>query len=186
MSNGPSRRYQPDATVVKDGSYRWAAIKLAVALLAVVGVAVYGSVGSGINLGDAGIERATVEQAVIERINDARQQQGLPALSHNQRLSDRSRGYSSEMAAAGALEHGSVACSPSGENIAQTHYQTPIETDSGSKTYETSEELGIGIAEQWLNSPGHRENIMSPQFSAVGVGVVKTDSKIWATQRFCG
>ena len=37
----------------------------------------------------------------------------------------------------------------------------------------------------WMNSPGHRANILSPRFTRIGVGAVRTTSgRWWATQDF--
>ena len=37
----------------------------------------------------------------------------------------------------------------------------------------------------WMNSPGHRANILSPRFNRIGVGAVRTTSgRWWATQDF--
>jgi hypothetical protein len=35
-----------------------------------------------------------------------------------------------------------------------------------------------------MNSPRHRDNILSPEFNAVGVGVVRRDGLLWVTQDF--
>ena len=36
----------------------------------------------------------------------------------------------------------------------------------------------------WMNSQGHRENILSTNFSSIGVGVYKIGNKVYATQEF--
>lgn len=37
----------------------------------------------------------------------------------------------------------------------------------------------------WMNSPGHRANILNPRFTRIGVGAVRTTSgRWWATQDF--
>jgi uncharacterized protein YkwD len=37
----------------------------------------------------------------------------------------------------------------------------------------------------WMNSPGHRANILNPRFTRIGVGAVRTSSgRWWATQDF--
>jgi uncharacterized protein YkwD len=37
----------------------------------------------------------------------------------------------------------------------------------------------------WMNSPGHRANILNPAFTRIGVGAVRTTSgRWWATQDF--
>ena len=78
------------------------------------------------------------------------------------------------MADTGSFEHQSLqpilgACSASraGENIAY-----------GTITAERMMEL-------WMNSPGHRANILSTAFTHLGVGAVKTSSGSWyASQVF--
>ena len=56
-----------------------------------------------------------------------------------------------------ALEECSVSYSPSGENIASGH---------------TSPEH---VVNGWMNSPGHKENILRDSFGKMGVGVHKTE-----------
>jgi len=52
--------------------------------------------------------------------------------------------------------------------------------------YNDEEELSESIVDGWMDSPGHRENILTPNFDREGVGIVKTgDSKIYITQNFC-
>ena len=42
-----------------------------------------------------------------------------------------------------------------------------------------------GIQQEWLNSPGHRANIMQPRFTKVGVGFYRTaDGQYWVTEMF--
>src|SRR3546814_14143544 len=35
-----------------------------------------------------------------------------------------------------------------------------------------------------MNSPAHRDNVMSPRFNRVGVGVVHANGKLWVAVRF--
>jgi uncharacterized protein YkwD len=73
-----------------------------------------------------------------------------------------------------------------GENIAQTWYDTPVRTDGGTVEYTTEEELARGIVTQWMNSPGHRDNILTAAWQNEGIGVYVTDDgKVYVTQNFC-
>ena len=38
----------------------------------------------------------------------------------------------------------------------------------------------------WMGSPGHRENLLSPRFTHLGVGVSARQHTIKATQEFVG
>lgn len=40
------------------------------------------------------------------------------------------------------------------------------------------------IVDGWMNSPGHRANILKPEFTHLGVGVVIKGETIWITQNF--
>ena len=37
----------------------------------------------------------------------------------------------------------------------------------------------------WMNSPGHRENILKKNYDSEGIGVIYTDKSIHVTQNFC-
>lgn len=57
-------------------------------------------------------------------------------------------------------------------------------------TYDTPEGLATGIVDSWMNSTGHRENILRPYWNGEGIGIeiVETGdgmTKVWATQNFC-
>ena len=42
------------------------------------------------------------------------------------------------------------------------------------------------IVDDWMSSPGHRENILDPRFTHLGVGVSARNHTIRATQEFVG
>ena len=44
--------------------------------------------------------------------------------------------------------------------------------------------LGIRFMDNWMNSPGHKANILSSNFSSIGVGVCKIGDTYYATQEF--
>lgn len=97
------------------------------------------------------------------------------------------------MAFDGELYHADTsayACQRGGENVLYSYWRTEIDTDRGTKYFANSRELGRGIANQWLNSSQHRDNILRPSFDATGIGVYMPESdgpgRVYATQRFCG
>ena len=103
------------------------------------------------------------ESAVIAETNQARVQAGLPELVIDCRLMGRARHHANRMASEGFFAHSSGAV----ENIAmgQPHAAAVVRT--------------------WLNSPGHRANILSRRNARIGVaGVVGRDGKIYWVQQF--
>lgn len=152
-----------------------------------------------------GLDRAQVERYVHEAVNDERTERGLEPLSFDTELRDIARSHSEDMAERGYFSHvdpdgndfadrydaAGYECNANGyaggENLAQTWYDTRIATDDGDVVrYETERELADGIVTQWMNSPGHRENLLASQWESEGIGVAVTDdNRVYATQNFC-
>jgi uncharacterized protein YkwD len=137
---------------------------------------------------------SVVEQAAFERINEVRTARGLDPLENSAALKTNARSWSKTMAWEGQIFHADsdeFSCPTSGENVLYTYWRGDIDTDRGERYFDTSEELGRGIANQWLNSSQHRENILRERFGSAGIGVYMPDPdanapRVYATQRFCG
>jgi len=112
------------------------------------------------------------ENEVIRLVNVERAKYGLPALKANWQLSRVARYKSQDMVDKGYFSHTSptygspfkmmeafgIKFSAAGENIAMG-MRTPAE-----------------VMNAWMNSPGHRNNILNNSFNEIGVGLAK-DSK---------
>jgi len=166
---GVSNRYKPDTTIDSGGSNgaRW---RLLVFLVVVAGVFGYGGYAA---ITAEPFDAAEAEAAAIEVVNDAREEEGLPPLETDAELKTYATEWSSEMAKTG-FRHGEPMCATGGENIAYRG------ESAGSAT-----ETGEAIAQQWLNSPQHRKQIMSQRWDQQAVGIVKSDGEVFATQQFC-
>nr|WP_278244311.1 CAP domain-containing protein [Caldisalinibacter kiritimatiensis] len=118
---------------------------------------------------------------VIRLVNAERAKHGLKPLAYNWELSRVARFKSKDMAQVGYFSHTSptygspfkmmkdfgINYSYAGENIAMG-YRTPEDVMKG-----------------WMNSPGHRRNILSPNFSQIGVGyAVNNQGTPYWTQMF--
>ncbi|SEN19886.1 uncharacterized protein, YkwD family [Mesobacillus persicus] len=126
----------------------------------------------------AGISQ--VAQQVIDLTNEQRKQNGLPALQADPQLSGVAQKKSVDMRQNGYFSHTSptygspfdmmrdsgVSYKTAGENIAQGQ-QTPE-----------------AVVKAWMDSPGHRKNILSPDFTHIGVGY-DASGHHW-TQMFIG
>lgn len=109
---------------------------------------------------------------IFGRVNDERRERGLLALEWHEGLAELAREWSEEMIATG-YRHSteSFRVHPDfagiGENILMGHID--------------SREAHVG----WMESEGHRQNILTAEYSAIGIGVVcRNDGRIWATQMF--
>ena len=121
------------------------------------------------------------EDEVIRLVNVERSKQGLQMLAKNWELCRIARYKSADMANKGYFSHTSptygspfkmmesfgIRFSSAGENIAYGQ-RTPQEVMNG-----------------WMNSPGHRSNILSPSYTQIGVGMAKNSSGVlYWTQMF--
>ena len=151
------------------------------------------------------LNESIVQQLIHEEINERRENHGASPLEYSQDLENVARFHATDMLREGYFSHDApngsgpgdrydrrgIACSY-GENIAMTHAKVTVLTDDGSEYYETNEGLARGIVNQWMNSTGHRENILRPRFYAEGIGVrivEDADSDglvVYAVQNFCG
>ncbi|MCY8143245.1 CAP domain-containing protein [Bacillus haynesii] len=120
------------------------------------------------------------EKEVVELTNAERKKQGLKPLTLDEKLSKVARTKSQDMKDNNYFDHNSptygspfdmmkkfgITYRTAGENIAKGQ-KTPQE-----------------VVKAWMNSEGHRKNIMNPNFTHIGVGYVK-DGNYW-TQQFIG
>ncbi len=125
-------------------------------------------------------EVSAFEAEVVELTNAERAKQGLAPLTLDVELSKVARIKSEDMQANNYFSHTSptygspfdmmkqfgITYSSAGENIAQGQ-QTPEE-----------------VVSAWMNSQGHRENIMNADFTHIGIGHT-ADGNYW-TQMFIG
>jgi len=122
-----------------------------------------------------------LENEVIRLVNIERSKAGLPQLTQNWELSRVARYKSQDMIDRGYFAHNSptygspfkmmesfgIRFSAAGENIAMGQ-QSPSQ-----------------VMNAWMNSPGHRNNILSPSFTQIGVGLAKDKKgRMYWTQMF--
>jgi uncharacterized protein YkwD len=105
--------------------------------------------------------------ALVSAINGARLSNGLKPLQVDSRLTTAARGQSTYLASAGMLDHSG----PDGSSVF-----TRLSRD-GFHGHMVGENLAAGMGPTatvaaWLASPGHRMNLLAPQFHLLGVGVV--------------
>ncbi|MBC7290400.1 MAG: CAP domain-containing protein, partial [Actinotalea sp.] len=124
-----------------------------------------------------------VESRVLSLANEARRTAGLAPLRAHDGLTSVARGWSEQLAAAGApLAHNPDHAaqvpggwSALGENVAWI--------DDGGRL--SPEEVARRIHQGWMDSPGHRENILRPGYTHLGVGVGHHPEHGWyLTQNF--
>lgn len=108
----------------------------------------------------------TFEQRVIELVNQERTSRGLASLEKSSALMDATRGHREDMACNDFLCHmGSDGCDP-GERISRAGYTSCTWGENVAGGYSTPEDVVAG----WMNSDGHRANILNLDYRHIGVG----------------
>ena len=121
-----------------------------------------------------------MELEVIRLVNEERKKEGLAPFTHSPELSKVARAKSQDMADKNYFSHTSptygdpftmmksfgIKYRTAGENIAKGYYSAE------------------SVVKGWMNSSGHRANILNPSFNKIGVGYVNANGTTYWTQQF--
>src|SRR4051794_10783101 len=153
---------------------RLAAVAALAALALCAPAAAHADDCAGADVVPAADNAAVVGQATLCLLNQQRAANGIGPLAENAALSTASTGYSQRMVAQGFFGHES----PDGGTLVQRL------TDAGylgdDDAWVVGENIGWGQASlatarsmvtAWMNSPGHRENLLSADYTQVGLGL---------------
>jgi uncharacterized protein YkwD len=124
---------------------------------------------------------AAIETEVVTLTNTFRQANGCGALRVDARLVAAARAHSADMAARNFFDHTGSNGSTFVQREAAAGYTTGASAENIAWGYRTANDVVNG----WVNSPGHRANILNCSSVAVGVGLAyKTDGTPYWTQDF--
>lgn len=153
-----------------------------------------------------------IEYLVHELTNQERQNHGLSQLAFDSEITQIARGHSLDMSERNYFAHetpegftptdraeqlgyscqkmvGLLIYTGIAENIFQGHLFDSYYTVNGVITsfdWISEEEIAKITVDGWMNSPGHRENILTEIFDREGIGIEITyDHKVYVTQNFC-
>jgi len=113
----------------------------------------------------------SAEQVFTTKINQARAARGIPRLATRDHLVAVARDWARTMATRSRL------------------YHNPRLTSEVSNWRWVGENVGYGpdaltLHAAFMNSPGHRANILDRDYTEVGVGAVSVDGRVWVAQVF--
>lgn len=135
---------------------------------------------------------ATLRTEIHQLTNEVRAENNLDALSYNDSLATVARAHSEDMATRDYVSHTNLdSCDVScrlepviedsnlvawGENIAWRE----------SARLPNATAVAEGFMKRWLESEGHRENILAPDFTMEGIGAARTQDDVYVTVNFAG
>lgn len=122
---------------------------------------------------------AGAENTVIELANAARDKAGCAPLRFDTRLRTAARAHSTDMGVHDYFSHTSPNGDTFADRIEDAGYPHPG-AENIARGYETAAEVMDG----WMNSEGHRANILNCGLRTIGVGVYYGAGGPWWTQDF--
>ncbi|SDM49314.1 CAP domain-containing protein [Allokutzneria albata] len=117
---------------------------------------------------NAEADPAAEAQRVLDLTNGHRAAAGCPALTLNPQLTASAQGHSEDMARHNYFSHTGKDGSSPGDRIARAGYHGRAWAENIAAGYRDSD---IAVRE-WMNSPGHRRNILNCDLRELGVGYV--------------
>lgn len=159
------------------------------------------------------IDHAALESRIHELINVQRRQNGVSELAYDSFLADIARGHSYDMVLRNYFDHtdpdgknararGDSAGYPCirgyrnyyteglAENLYQGYrYSAYLKDPNGTIVdykWNSLEQIANEAVNGWMNSEGHRKNILDDHFQQEGIGIAfSADDKIYVTENFC-
>jgi uncharacterized YkwD family protein len=123
-------------------------------------------------------ELSQYEQKVVELTNQERAKQGLPALQVDAELSKVAKEKSRDMQANNYFSHDS----PTYGSPFDMMKQFGVEYSAAGENIAMGQPTPEEVVQAWMNSDGHRKNILSSNYTHIGVGYVE-NGHYW-TQQF--
>ncbi|MFP3884584.1 CAP domain-containing protein [Priestia filamentosa] len=121
-------------------------------------------------------------EQVVQLVNKEREKQGLKPVTLDKELSDVATKKSEDMKAKGYFDH----TSPTYGSPFDMMKQFGIEYKSAGENIAKGQQTPEEVMNSWMNSDGHRKNILNPSFTHMGVGYVEDGNSTYWTQMFIG
>ena len=116
--------------------------------------------------------------------NQARQARGLNSLTFSYQLGQAAQSYAEEMATQNFFSHTGKNGSTLGSRIGATGYQY----SAAGENLAAGQSTALSVFQGWMNSEGHRANILNDRFTEVGFGLFdstgSSDYGLYWVQKF--
>jgi len=121
---------------------------------------------------------SAIEKEVLDLTNAERQKAGLKALQTDGNLMKSARQKSTDMATKGYFSH----TSPTYGSPFDQMKANGVTYKSAAENIAMGQRTAAEVVKGWMESPGHRKNILTPGFTHIGIGYDK-NGNYW-TQQF--
>jgi uncharacterized protein YkwD len=115
---------------------------------------------------------AALEAAVLEIVNTERAKAGCAPVANNDKLTAAARGHSADMAARNYFSH----TTPEGVDFVTRINNTGYRWSGAGENIAKGQRTPADVMNAWMNSAGHKANILNCGFKDLGVGVAADSS----------
>jgi uncharacterized protein YkwD len=115
--------------------------------------------------------RSAAEVGLLVEMNAARVANGLPRLRRSAILARPARAHSSALVAKGELDHDGPNGEPFWKRLVAAGFPRGRWMGENLALMPSCDYEPAEVVQMWLDSPGHRANLLSRKFRVVGVGV---------------
>lgn len=117
---------------------------------------------------------------VLALVNEEREKAGCGPLTANERLREAAEDHSADMAARDFFDHTNPDGTDPGQRITDAGYRWSTYGENIARGQQTA----AAVMDSWMNSPGHRANILNCDFKNLGIGIHDGSGGPWWTQNF--
>ncbi|CAL9669466.1 CAP domain-containing protein [Streptomyces sp. enrichment culture] len=139
-----------------------------------------GGSASGSGSGSGSGATGGAEAQVLALVNQERAAAGCSPVTANDKLTRAADDYSDVMASSGVMSH----TGPDGSTMASRVEAAGYQWSTLGENIARGQADAAAVMDSWMNSPGHRANILNCSFKELGVGVHFGDGGPWWTQDF--
>ncbi|MFD7246409.1 CAP domain-containing protein [Streptomyces massasporeus] len=136
--------------------------------------------GTGSDSGSGSTSGGGPEAQVLSLVNKERAAAGCSPVTANDRLTRAADDYSDVMARSGVMSH----TGPDGSTMTTRVEAAGYQWSTLGENIAQGQADAASVMKSWMNSPGHRANILNCSFKELGVGVHFGDGGPWWTQNF--
>ncbi len=121
---------------------------------------------------------ASQEAAIVRLVNDERAQNGLSALTLDANMSAAAR------VRAGEIRQSFAHTRPDGTSFSTALTQAGVTYRAAGENIAYGQKDATAVMNSWMNSSGHRANILGAQYGRIGVAAVNNGGTIYWVQLF--
>lgn len=113
-------------------------------------------------------DNISINMQVLELVNMERTKRGIRSLKTNVKLSEAAQAKARDMSEKNYFDH----CSPTYGGLADMLEYFNIDYIVAGENIASGHKTARGVLNDWMDSEGHRKNILNEDFSEIGVGFV--------------